>query len=107
MVSTQVFGTCSLGSSPDTSTKHPSGAFIVTIAICAPRREMRGVFTRKPFSTMDRNTLKKILSVVCVGAIFAGCVVEGEDGGPCLWNYGCLAVALLSGLGIKLLEDKK
>lgn len=56
---------------------------------------------------MNRDTLMKILSTLCIGAIILGCVVEGEDGGPCAWNYGCLAVALLSGVGMKLLEKKK
>lgn len=67
---------------------------------------MRGVFYRKPFSNMNRNTLTKILSVVCVGAIFLA-AAEYEDGSPGLWNCGCLAVALLSGLGLKKLEEKK
>lgn len=107
MGNTTDFGSVILGSSPDTSTKHPSGAFIVSTIVDAPRREMRGVFTRKPFSTMNKDILSKILSVICIGAIILGCVVEGEDGGPCIWNYGCLAAAALSGIGIKLLEKKK
>lgn len=55
---------------------------------------------------MNRNTLKKILSAVCIGAIFlAG--GEHEDGSPGLWNCGCLAVAAISGFGLKKLEEEE
>lgn len=36
------------------------------------------------------------LGVVCVVAVFAGCV-EGLDGGITAWNLICLAVAAVAG----------
>lgn len=50
--------------------------------------------------------MKKILTAVCLGAIFLGCA-EYEDGSPGLWNCGCLIVAALSGFGLKKLEERK
>ena len=37
-----------------------------------------------------------ILGVICVAAVFAGCV-EGLDGGVTIWTVFCLAVAGLAG----------
>ena len=47
--------------------------------------------------------LSDILGVICVAAIFAGCV-EGLDGGVTLWTIGCLVVAGISGWISKKME---
>ena len=40
--------------------------------------------------------LSDALGVICVAAIFAGCV-EGLDGGVTAWTFICLAVAGIAG----------
>lgn len=54
---------------------------------------------------MNAKRISDILAVVCLVAIFAGCV-EGLDGGPTLWTVFCLAVAGASGWAAKKLESK-
>ena len=46
---------------------------------------------------MKRNKkVSDILGVICVAAVFAGCV-EGLDGGVTLWTIGCLVVSGITG----------
>lgn len=52
---------------------------------------------------MNRKRISDALGVICILAIFAGCV-EGLDGGLTAWNLGCLAVAGLSGWLSKRME---
>ena len=49
--------------------------------------------------------LSDALGVICVAAIFAGCV-EGLDGGITKWTFICLAVAALFGWLSKKTEPK-
>lgn len=50
-----------------------------------------------------RKKISKILGIICVVAVFAGCV-EGLDGGLSSWNIICLSVAGLSGYLSKKME---
>ena len=52
------------------------------------------------------NKISDLLCVICVIAIFAGCV-EGLDGGVTLWTIGCLAVAGIFGWLSKKTEEAK
>lgn len=52
---------------------------------------------------MKKKSISKILGIICVGLVFAGCA-EYADGGPGLWNYACLALSALCGWGCKKLE---
>jgi len=36
--------------------------------------------------------------VICVGCIFAACMVTNENGDPCYVNYILLGIALVTGL---------
>ena len=47
-----------------------------------------------------------LFGILCVAAIFAGCV-EGLDGGPTAWNFVCLAAAFVFGWLSKKTEPKK
>lgn len=49
------------------------------------------------------NKTSDILGVICVTAVFAGCV-EGLDGGVTLWTIGCLIVAGITGWISKKME---
>lgn len=51
-----------------------------------------------------RKKLSDILGIICVVAVFAGCV-EGLDGGLSAWNIICLAVAGIAGYASKKLEE--
>lgn len=53
-----------------------------------------------------KKNLSNILGIICVVAVFAGCV-EGLDGGLTAWNFICLAVAALAGYGSKKMEGVK
>lgn len=53
-----------------------------------------------------RKKISKILGIVCVVAVFAGCV-EGLDGGITSWNIICLSVAGLSGYLSKRMEGAR
>jgi uncharacterized membrane protein len=56
---------------------------------------------------MKRNQkISDMLGVVCVLAVFAGCV-ETLDGGVSLWTVGCLAVAGVFGWLSKKTEEAK
>jgi hypothetical protein len=50
-----------------------------------------------------RKKISKILGIICVIAVFAGCV-EGLDGGLSSWNIICLSVVGLSGYLSKKME---
>lgn len=52
---------------------------------------------------MKKKSISKILGIICVGLVFAGCA-EYTDGGPGLWNYACLALAAVTGYASKRLE---
>lgn len=52
------------------------------------------------------NKVSDIFGVICVAAIFAGCV-EKLDGGLPLWTIACLAVAVVAGLISKKTEEAK
>ena len=52
------------------------------------------------------NKISDLLGVICVIAIFAGCV-EGLDGGVTLWTLGCLAVAGFFGWLSKKTEEAR
>jgi len=57
--------------------------------------------------TMKKNSkISDILGVICVAAVFAGCV-EGLDGGITIWTVFCLAVAGISGWLSKKTEEAK
>ena len=46
---------------------------------------------------MEKNAkLSDACGVICVTAIFAGCV-EGLDGSLTLWTLGCMVVAAITG----------
>jgi len=64
----------------------------------------KNILNTKTF-VMKKN-LSDILGVICVAAVFAGCV-EGLDGSPTLWTLGCLIVAGITGYYSKKLEDVK
>lgn len=49
--------------------------------------------------------LSDALGVICVAAIFAGCV-EGLDGGITAWTFVCLAIAAVFGWLSKKTEEK-
>lgn len=53
-----------------------------------------------------KKKMSDILGVICILAIFAGCV-EGPDGGLTMWTVYCLAVALVAGLLSKKMEEAK
>lgn len=55
---------------------------------------------------MSKERLSTILAVICLVAVFAGCV-EGLDGGPTMWTVICLAVAGLSGWAGRKLETSQ
>ena len=56
---------------------------------------------------MKRNQkISDLLGVICVLAIFAGCV-ETIDGSVSLWTLGCLAVAGVFGWLSKKTEEAK
>ena len=55
---------------------------------------------------MKKKSISKILGIICVGLVFAGCA-EYTDGGPGLWNYACLVLAAVCGWGSKKLEITK
>lgn len=61
------------------------------------------IFHLKNAIDMNRKRISDALGVICILAIFAGCV-EGLDGGLTAWNLGCLAVAGLSGWLSKRME---
>lgn len=50
------------------------------------------------------NKISDLFGVLCVLAIFAGCV-EGLDGGVTLWTLCCLAAAGVFGFISKRTED--
>ncbi|MBQ6357914.1 MAG: hypothetical protein IJI97_03015 [Clostridia bacterium] len=51
------------------------------------------------------NKISDLFGVLCVVAIFAGCV-EGLDGGVTLWTLCCLAAAGVFGFISKRTEDR-
>jgi hypothetical protein len=51
------------------------------------------------------NTISDIFGVICVFAIFAGCV-ENFDGSLSRWTVLCLAVAVATGWISKKTEEK-
>lgn len=53
----------------------------------------------------QNNKVSDLFGVICVAAIFAGCV-ENLDGSLSLWTVACLAVALLTGWISKKTEEK-
>ena len=55
---------------------------------------------------MKKRTLAKILGILCVGLVFAGCA-EYTDGGPGPWNYVCLILSGLTGWASKKLEGAR
>ena len=55
---------------------------------------------------MKKRTLAKILGILCVGLVFAGCA-EYADGGPGTLNYVCLILSGLTGLASKKLEGAR
>jgi hypothetical protein len=50
------------------------------------------------------NKVSDLFGVICVFAIFAGCV-ERFDGGISAWTIACLAVALATGLLSKATDE--
>ena len=59
----------------------------------------------KPIYMKQNNKVSDLFGVICVAAIFAGCV-ENLDGSLSLWTVACLAVALLTGWISKKTEEK-
>ena len=45
-----------------------------------------------------KKKIKDALGLICVGCIFAACMVTNEDGDPCSLNYILLGAALVSGI---------
>ena len=52
------------------------------------------------------NRTSDIFGVICVFAIFAGCV-EKLDGGLSMWTVFCLVVAIVAGLVSKATDEGK
>lgn len=70
-------------------------------------RFIRGFFKNSNINYMKKNNkVSDIFGVICVAAIFAGCV-ENLDGGLSLWTIACLAVAVVAGLISKKTEETK
>lgn len=66
---------------------------------------IRGSNTKTLSAMKQNNKVSDIFGVICVFAIFAGCV-EKFDGGISAWTLVCLAVALLTGWISKKTEEK-
>ena len=60
-------------------------------------------FTR--YTMKKNNKISDLFGVLCVVAIFAGCV-EGLDGSVTLWTLCCLAAAGVFGFISKRTEDR-
>ena len=62
-------------------------------------------------NTKSLYTMKKrisdILGIVCVVAVLAACIITDKEGDPCLWNYGLLAIAGISGWASKKTEEAR
>ena len=54
-----------------------------------------------------KKRISNIMGIVCVTAIFAACIITNQEGDPCLWNYILLAIAGISGVASKKLEEAK
>lgn len=54
-----------------------------------------------------KKKIGNILGIVCVVAVIAACIVTDKEGNPCLWNYGLLALAGISGWASKKMEDAR
>lgn len=72
-----------------------------------PMRFPRGFLTKLiPFYMKKNNKVSDLFGVICVFAIFAGCV-ERLDGGLSWWTVFCLIVAIVSGLLSKATDEGK
>lgn len=54
-----------------------------------------------------KRKIKWALGLVCVGCIFAACIVTDEAGDPCLVNYVLLGAAFAAGTASKLLWKRE
>lgn len=54
-----------------------------------------------------KKKISNIMGIVCVVAIFAACIITDKDGDPCKWNYILLAIAGITGVASKKMEEAK
>lgn len=54
-----------------------------------------------------KKKISNIMGIVCVTAIFAACIITDKDGDPCMWNYILLAIAGITGVASKKMEEAK
>ena len=54
-----------------------------------------------------KKRISNIFGIVCVTAVFAACIITDKDGDPCKWNYILLAIAGITGVASKKMEEAK